>query len=185
MERAHLDGNRREYELTTHYSLVMNDPQALIQLKGLGRCEIELPEALFDGDYPGHYMRRIKSVSLTVPAVVGPYTSLNCTLTLLRDKTRVKATPADGYAERDGEEDDRFLTNRAPLQAIAASSGQNGRRPLRIELPRRVPPPVRRHRGRSPAGASCRTRTPTDSTSTPCRTWRCTSATPPAKAANG
>jgi hypothetical protein len=125
MERAYLDGNRREYELTKHYSLALNDPQALISLKGLGQCEIELPEALFDSDYPGHYMRRVKSVSLTIPAVVGPYTSLNCTLTLLRDKTRVKATPADGYAERDGEEDDRFMTNWAPLQAIATSTGQN------------------------------------------------------------
>ena len=125
MERAYLDGNRREYELTKHYSLVLNDPQALITLKGLGQCEIELPEALFDTDYPGHYMRRVKSVSLTIPAVVGPYAGVNCTLTLLRDKTRVKATPVDGYAERDGEEDDRFMTNWAPVQAIATSTGQN------------------------------------------------------------
>ena len=80
MERAYLDGNRREYELTKHYSLVLNDPEALISLKGQGRCEIELPEALFDIDYPGHYMRRVKSVSLTIPAVVGPYTGVNCTL---------------------------------------------------------------------------------------------------------
>jgi hypothetical protein len=105
--------------------LVLNDPEALVRLKGLGQCEIDLPEALFDSDYPGHYMRRIKSVSLTIPAVVGPYTGVNCTLTLLKDKTRVKATSADGYAERDGEEDDRFVTNWAPLQAIATSNGQN------------------------------------------------------------
>jgi Tc toxin complex TcA C-terminal TcB-binding domain len=125
MERAFMEGNRREYELTKHYSLMLNDPQALISLKGLGQCEIELPEALFDTDYPGHYMRRVKNVSLTIPAVVGPYTGVNCTLTLLRDKTRVKAGPADGYAERDGEEDDRFVTSWAPLQAIATSTGQN------------------------------------------------------------
>lgn len=125
MERAYMDGNRREYELTKHYSLLMNDPQALISLKGVGECEIELPEALFDSDYPGHYMRRIKSVSVTIPTVVGPYTSLNCTLTMLRDKTRVKASAGDGYAERDGQEDDRFMTNWAPLQAIATSTGQN------------------------------------------------------------
>ncbi|HVG22227.1 MAG TPA: neuraminidase-like domain-containing protein [Blastocatellia bacterium] len=125
MERAFMEGNRREYELTKHYSLMLNDPEALISLKGSGQCEIELPEALFDTDYPGHYMRRVKNVSLTIPAVVGPYTSVNCTLALLRDKTRIKATPADGYAERGGEEDDRFVTNWAPLQAIATSTGQN------------------------------------------------------------
>ena len=125
MEHAYLDGNRREYELTKHYSLVQNDPLELIRLKELGVCEINLPETLFDIDFPGHHMRRIKSVSLTIPAVVGPYTGVNCTLTLLRDKTRVKGTPADGYPERDGEEDDRFLTSWTRMQAIATSSGQN------------------------------------------------------------
>jgi hypothetical protein len=125
MERAYMDGNRREYELTRNYSLVMNNPEALINLKALGQCEIDLPEALFDTDYPGHYMRRVKSVSVTIPAVVGPYASLNCTLTLLRDKTRVKATPVDDYDEREGEEDDRFMTNWAPMQAVATSTGQN------------------------------------------------------------
>jgi hypothetical protein len=125
MEHAYLDGNRREYELTRHYSLVQNDPLELIRLKERGQCEIELPEALFDIDFPGHYMRRVKSISLTIPAVVGPYTGVNCTLTLLRDKTRVKSTPADGYPERDGEEDDRFLTSWTRMQAIATSSGQN------------------------------------------------------------
>ena len=125
MERAYMTGNRREYELTKHYSLVQNDPQALITLKAKGQCEIDLPEALFDADYPGHFMRRVKNVSLTVPAVVGPYSNVNCTLTLLRDKTRVKSSLGDGYAERDGEEDDRFMTNWARMQAIATSRGQN------------------------------------------------------------
>jgi hypothetical protein len=44
---------------------------------------------------------------------------------LLSDKTRVKSTPAEPYAERDGEEDDRFMTSWTRMQAIATSSGQN------------------------------------------------------------
>jgi hypothetical protein len=125
LERAYLDGNRREYELTRHYSLVLNNPEALVRLKALGSCEIELPEALFDADYPGHYMRRIKSVSLSIPAVVGPTTGVNFTLTMLRDKTRVETSLGNEYPEREGEVDDRFVTNWAPLQAIATSTGQN------------------------------------------------------------
>lgn len=125
MERAYFDGNRRDYELTKHFSLVMNAPLELIKLKELGWCEIELPEAVFDVDFPGHYMRRIKSVGISVPAVVGPYTGINCTLTLLRDKTRIKNTPADGYAERDGGEDDRFLTSWTRMQSVATSNAQN------------------------------------------------------------
>ena len=37
-------------------------------------------------DYPGHYLRRLKSVSLRIPCVLGSHTSLNCTLRLLEHK---------------------------------------------------------------------------------------------------
>ena len=70
-------------------------------------------------------MRRIKSVSLTIPCVVGPYTSINCTLTLLSNKTRIVPVPADPYPENLEDEDDRFVTNFVPLQSIATSHAQN------------------------------------------------------------
>ena len=38
---------------------------------------------MFDIDFPGHYMRRIRSVTLTIPCVTGPYTGVHCRLTLL------------------------------------------------------------------------------------------------------
>lgn len=97
----------------------------MIRLKETGQCEVVLPEALFDADYPGHYMRRIKSVSLTIPCVVGPYTSINCTLTLLSNKTRIKSVVGETYTENVNEEDDRFVTNFAAMQSIATSSAQN------------------------------------------------------------
>lgn len=125
MEQSYLELNRREYEITKHVSLMLHNPAVLIQLKQTGQCEVELPEALFDADYPGHYMRRLKSVSLTIPCVVGPYTSVNCTLTLLSNKTRVKNIVGSQYDELVDEEDDRFVTNFASLQSIATSHGQN------------------------------------------------------------
>ena len=70
-------------------SLVLFDPWALITLKETGQCTINLPESFFDMDYPGHYFRRLKTVSLTIPCVTGPYTSVNCTLTLLNSKIRI------------------------------------------------------------------------------------------------
>ena len=78
-------------------------------------------------DHPGHYMRRIKSVALTVPCVVGPYTSLNCTLRLLEHKFRTSAIAKDknGYLEKTEETDDRFSTVNVPIASIAVSSGQN------------------------------------------------------------
>ena len=123
MEMAYLDQNKREYEITRSISLVLHDPMALITLKETGLCELELPEAFFDMDYPGHYMRRIKSVSLTIPCVAGPYTSINCTLTLLSNKTRIDSNAQSDYLEQ--EEDTRFVTNFTALQSIVTSHAQN------------------------------------------------------------
>jgi hypothetical protein len=64
-------------------------------------------------------------ISLTIPCVVGPYTSINCTLTLLSNKTRITPVPAEPYPENLEDEDDRFVTNFVPLQSIATSHAQN------------------------------------------------------------
>ena len=55
-------------------SLVALAREQLIALKGTGSCEFDIPEWLFDLDTPGHYMRRLPMVSLTIPCVIGPYT---------------------------------------------------------------------------------------------------------------
>ena len=52
MEKAYFDGNKREYEITKHISLALLDPIALLLLKQTGACFFNLPEALFDMDYP-------------------------------------------------------------------------------------------------------------------------------------
>jgi hypothetical protein len=70
-------------------------------------------------------MRRLKVVSLTIPCVVGPYTNINCTLTLLHHKTRVKNVGGASYPEREDGEDDRFVTHFAALPSIATSHAQN------------------------------------------------------------
>jgi hypothetical protein len=89
MEKAYLDENCREYELTKHVSLRLHFPEQFLRLQAGGTAEVNVPEWMFDLDYPGHYMRRIKNVSLTIPCVVGPYTGVHCRLTLLSSSTRV------------------------------------------------------------------------------------------------
>jgi hypothetical protein len=123
LEAAYMDQNKREFEITKHISLVLHDPMALIALKQTGTCLLTLPEALFDMDYPGHYMRRIKGVTLTIPCVTGPYTSVNCTLTLLSNKIRVESNTSQPYAEH--EDDQRFITTFGALESIAMSTAQN------------------------------------------------------------
>jgi hypothetical protein len=124
MEMAYHDLNVREYELTKHASLLQVDPRALMELRATGRCKVSLPEELFDLDCPGHYFRRIRSVALSIPSVVGPYTSVNCTMTLLKSSIRKSAVTGDVYA-RDGAEDDRFSDYYGSLQSVVTSAAQN------------------------------------------------------------
>lgn len=122
MEMAYHENNKREYELTRHVSLRQLDPVALLTLKDTGSCDITLPEWLFDLDGPGHYMRRIKSVSLSIPSVTGPYTSVSCTLSLL--KSSLRKSP-DGDYPREGTEDARFVDTFGAIQSIVTSNAQN------------------------------------------------------------
>jgi hypothetical protein len=128
MEAAYLEKNKRTYEITKHVSLRMLNPFALMQLRENGKCLFELPEEIFDLDHPGHYMRRIKSVTLTIPCVAGPYSGVNAKLTLesnsIRKNTELSSAD-DPYPQKTDVMDDRFIYNLAMIQSIATSSGQN------------------------------------------------------------
>jgi hypothetical protein len=131
LDSAYVERNRREFELTKNVSLALHDPLALIRLRETGRCFFQLPEELFDTDYPGHYFRRIKSVSMTLPCVVGPYTTAAATLRLLKNSIRVNTTNGDnGYPRNTDDQglpadDERFIENNIGVKAIAASTAQN------------------------------------------------------------
>ncbi|KAL8940274.1 MAG: hypothetical protein Q9211_002358 [Gyalolechia sp. 1 TL-2023] len=115
------------FEISKVFSTRQLNPIPLLQLRDAGMCEFALAEVLFDMDYPGHYLRKIKSVSLTIPCVVGPYTSLSSTLRLLSHKYRTKSSlrAAGDYREHSEQTDARFSTVNVPIKAIAVSNGQN------------------------------------------------------------
>lgn len=136
MDRLYMRFNCREYELAKHISLRLHFPLAFLQLKAFGWCEIEIPEWMFDVDYPGHYMRRIKNVSVTLPAIVGPYTGVHCRLQLL--SSGIRFNPSIPIASRcccrrscedqqvcayDG--DHNLSRQFIGSESIATSSGQN------------------------------------------------------------
>ena len=121
LESTYLERNRRELEITKHISLRQLDGDALLRLRAEeAECEFDLPEEWFDLDFPGHYFRRIKSVSLSIPCVVGPYTSVSATLTLVSSKLRNKASVQGAYADPENLQG-TYLS----VQSIATSSGQN------------------------------------------------------------
>jgi hypothetical protein len=125
MEMAYHELNQREYELTRHVSLLQLNPMALLQLRTTGKCIVALPETLFDMDGPGHYFRRIKNVALSIPCVTGPYSGVNCTLTLLKSSIRKTPILRDGAYAREDAEDSRFNDYFGSLQSIVTSSAQN------------------------------------------------------------
>lgn len=122
LEIEYINQNKRDSELTRNISLALHDPFALHALRTTGTCTVNLAESLFDHDQPGHYMRRIKSVALTLPAVVGPYTSVNCRLTLQSSFVRVDPALASHYrADPDMLSDRRFRHDLGSVQSIATS----------------------------------------------------------------
>ena len=112
LERKYEEVNTRELELTKHISLQQLNPIAVLLLRETGKCNINIPEELYDLDFPGHFKRRIKSVSITIPCVAGPYTTINATLRLNNSSTRIKAA------------DKPTLDNIGSTQSIATSSAQ-------------------------------------------------------------
>ncbi len=125
MEMAYYENNKREYELTKHVSLRQLEPLALLALKVTGACEVILPEWLFDLDCPGHYLRRVKNIGLTIPSVIGPYASINCTLTLLKSSVRKSPLLTDVAYDRTDSQDPRFVDYYGTIQSIVTSSGNN------------------------------------------------------------
>jgi hypothetical protein len=132
LDAAYLDGNVREYELTKHVSLVSLAPEQLIALKETGTCQFDVPEWLFDLDTPGHYMRRIRMVSVTIPCVIGPFTTIHCRTQLVKSAYRQNATllpGAQGYDRLEADDpvapDGRFIDDRKVLEAMVTSTAQN------------------------------------------------------------
>jgi hypothetical protein len=125
LEAAYLAQNGREFECTKHVSLALLSPERLLALKDQGFCTLDLPEELFDLDYPGHYFRRIKSVSISIPCVAGPQTVVSCTLRLSKNALRVNTDLAPGYPRVTDGDDLRFRESHVRAKAIATSSGVN------------------------------------------------------------
>lgn len=119
MESSYFDENLRHKELTKNISMAIWSPEQLLDLKANGTCTFDIPELLYDLDYPGHYMRRIKSVSISIPCVAGPYTTVNCELTQGSSKYRDKVAITNNY------NDEANFIQVSGGTMVATSTGQN------------------------------------------------------------
>ncbi|PID74614.1 MAG: toxin, partial [Desulfobacterales bacterium] len=129
MDVAYMDQHERQVELSKPVSLALVAPDALLDLRQHGQCTVELPEILFDLDYPGMYRRRIKSVSISIPGVKGAHTNISCQLSLINSRYRKNThlINDEQYAETDPSQmnDERFVYKIGGSESIATSTAQN------------------------------------------------------------
>ena len=118
LDIAYLENDKREFEITRNISLSLLDGLAIASLMTQGQCYFELPEALFDLDYPGHYFRRIQSMSVSISCVGGSPGGITGTLTLYRTRTRTSASLTGDY-------DAVTLSSDSRTESIALSTGMN------------------------------------------------------------
>jgi hypothetical protein len=69
-------------------------------------------------------MRRIKAVSVSIPAVTGPYSGVTCKMSLLNNRFRKSTSASSPYNYQDID-DLRFIHNIIGIQSIATSTGNN------------------------------------------------------------
>lgn len=128
MSNAYITHNERHLEITKTVSLRQlhdKDPQATTNkpwatlkedLVNTGVLTFELTQNMFDDDYPGHYLRRIKNLSVSLPATLGPYEDIKAILTQTANSTWLTpSTATDAPVKKD-------LRVR---QEVALSSGLN------------------------------------------------------------
>ena len=127
LQAAYLENNVRRHEISRFVSLAALNPVAFAQLLISGACDFDLPESMFDHDYPGHYHRHLFRVSVTVsyPAP-GKFDNVKGTLTMVSNKVRASTDTAPGYAENPLGADTRFRYNYAAVpQSIVLGNAQD------------------------------------------------------------
>jgi hypothetical protein len=113
LENKYIENNKRDLEISKNISLALLDPLALEELKMKGFCTIEIPEVLFGLDFPGHYNRRIKTISISIPCIAGAQTSVSATLSLT------------DHAIRPTNSNISLPFDSLPLESIVTSTAQN------------------------------------------------------------
>ncbi|MFZ2898277.1 MAG: hypothetical protein WA004_06645 [Saprospiraceae bacterium] len=136
LELAYHDYNKREYEIVKHITLSSDSSSNWAAQAGviIDNCEIidnsvkeikfTLEESLFDLDFPGHYMRRIKHACLSLENEGQNAENISCTLTLLESSIRKSPLVNEKYIRSESEDDPRFIDYFGPVQSIATSHGQ-------------------------------------------------------------
>jgi hypothetical protein len=119
MHADYLQRNCRELEIRKTVSLrqlkaASNEDwsKVLSDFKSTGKCNFAFTKKLFEQDYKKHYLRRIKTISVSFPAVLAPYENVRATLMQLSSEVQLTSAP-----------DSPALKNQRVNEMIALSTG--------------------------------------------------------------
>jgi hypothetical protein len=80
LDQFAFDSNKRKLQLMETFSLAQLFPVEFQRFRETGRLPFATPMSLFDSGFPGHYLRLISRISLSVVALVPPRRGLRATL---------------------------------------------------------------------------------------------------------
>jgi Tc toxin complex TcA C-terminal TcB-binding domain/Bacterial Ig domain len=80
LDQFAFDTNRRKLQLAETFSLARLFPLEFQQFRESGRLPFATPMSLFDRGFPGHYLRLIKRVRMSIVALVPPVQGVRATL---------------------------------------------------------------------------------------------------------
>ncbi len=80
LEQRALESNAREQQLTKVISLAQSAPTEFQMFRESGTMQFDTMMEWFDRDFPGHYLRQIKRVRISVIALVNPTDGIKATL---------------------------------------------------------------------------------------------------------
>ena len=109
MESIYMQRNKRKQEVTQTFSLAMVNSSELMTLRLEGKCAFTLNEILFDLANEHLTNRKVKSVSLTIPAVTGPYTGIHATLSNGSERITTSSAQNDSGVFQFNFNDERYL----------------------------------------------------------------------------
>ncbi|MNX26855.1 hypothetical protein D3C86_569330 [compost metagenome] len=127
MAAARIKRDEHRLQLVKTISLKDLNPTEWSNFKNSGTLKFELNEKLFNQDYPGHYCRQVKALSLTFPGLLGPYQNICATLVQISSSTLLEPDieavkylhdPSSGNASPGS-----LVQNLRPYQQIGLSLG--------------------------------------------------------------
>ena len=107
--------DRRKLQLSKTISLALHDPIAFAQFRETGELHFGTAPEMFDRDFPGHYLRLIKRVRVSVIALVPPTEGIRATLST-NGISRV-VTGGSGFAEEAIVREPERVALTAPINA--------------------------------------------------------------------